>query len=399
MKLSFLSNRPNFDRPVVDSLLRHIEGMKAALYSLSNTIRFDAAALNNESLHQTAGAIHSEEFSNQDELRRWGGNKELYDLVVRMAKGELFPLNRREYGLCPASVQQKLKSISCLLELNTETENVYYRTLQGTMLVGKVNEPGSIFQYEKDTFKASWSFVFNKRFAEEIVGTVEFNSSSSKQSPIGFDNVTHQQTGILRTEYGTTSNFHGIATLEIGHPKVYLGGLDSIFVDHDAVLETITKTLPHPSREEILESAYTALEEFRQWLLKAPIDFARTAVDLFNEHSTYTLIRLDGFLSKNDIEENEKTLGEAYKYRLVTCREVENSTEFRGRFTEEKALIYSSSLNDPLPVDFLSPFNGPDEANPDRFKVLPHYTNVALVRLVSGIKDFLAVESLPKVTI
>lgn len=398
MKLSFLGNKPDFNRPVFESLLRHIEGVKTTLYSLSCAIRFDTTGLDCASLQQTAGAIHGGDFDRQEDLRRWGGNKELYDLVMRMTKGELFPLDRKEYGLCQAPVQQKLKSISCLLEINTTTKEVYYRTLQGTKHVGKAADPGSIFQYEKDVFKVVWPFVFNKGIAEEIVGKVEFSSSSSKQSPIGFDNVTHQQTAIQRPDYGTTSGFHGFATLEIGHPQIHLGGLDSIFVDHDTVLETITKTLPHPSREEILESTHTVLEEFRHWLLKAPIDFARVAIDLFNEHSVYTLIRIEGFLSKKDIEEG-KTLGDAYKYRFVTCREVENTTEFRGRFTEEKAQIYTSSLSTPLPVDFLLPFNGPDEANAGRFKVLPHYTNVALVRLVSGIKDFLAVESLPKVTI
>lgn len=389
MKLSFSGTRPSLERPAFHSLLRHIEGLKRTLYSLSTAIRFDTSALDSEQTQLTVGMIEELDRANKKDLQRYGGNKELYDLVMGMTRGELLPLEREEYGLCPPAIIRKLSSMASLIEFDEITKRVSYRTLKGTRYVGDLDNEGSVFKQIDTRYSATWNFGFDVGKPEEITGTVGFSTEHPARSPEGFETIIHKRESIRTFRPGFECDFVGKATLELNHPSVHLGGLSSIFVDHETVYREITKTLPYPEPGVILETTHAVLKKFRLWLIAATLEEAGSAIAMFNEHSRNTLIRIDGYLSKKDFEENKKTIGETYSYRIVTCREVEHNTVFRGHFTEEKTQIYTSPMNDTIHVDFLTPYNGPTEEFPERFKVNSAYTDVGLIRLVSGIEDFL----------
>lgn len=385
MKFSFLSSG-NFVESSLTALSNQLMNVRFALVHLSQMVRFDPSSMSKDDPRDIISHLQVEAHEERDQLIRHGGNALFYDMVKGIVAGELFPINRTVYENNKEEITKRQDYLS-LLFVNTSNDNgIYVNTIEGRRWVGStIDNP--LFTERDGKESLLWPIVFDKNKPEEIKGEFATTLTRVGNAELGFDRYC-LSSDTLRY-YSTSSSFSGLATLELGCPEIHVGDVNSQYINNEAINKIIFGDYVTPTLDEIKIATSDVLERFRQWINTAPIDDAKKAVDVFNKYSSTSLLRIDGYLVKAKEGEEQKSAEEVYSYRIATTKNLEHRSYMDYLHGNDEVTAYVSKFTDPLSPEFILPLFGPTEDNPEYHKVNRVFYRVNLIRLVSGLQDFL----------
>lgn len=387
MNFSFLNRNRMLDG-TIQALSQHLENLRMTVASLSQVIRIDLGPIQKDDARQFLSELHMDQFEELDAIRKYGGNRYFYDMVKGIASGELFPIDRPVYEDTTGAREKRSDYLSLLfMNIDRGDDGIYINTIEGSRLIGTTKHNPFIVKNEKK-IEGVWPIVFNKSEPDEIKGEVRVVLDYVRESNLGFDAFFLSTAS--RYVYSTSGSFEGYATLEPGRPIISLGGLESKYIDQEAINEIIIGDDVMPSQDEIIAAAVDVLERFRLWMGTSSREDCEKAKAIFNQYSHKTLIAIEGYMwQRRDEEEEVKTPDEVYSYRIATTDNLESYTERHIGYRERDIRVYTCDFKTEVTHDFLLPVLGPTEENPDFHKINRAFRTVNLIRLISGLQDFL----------
>lgn len=389
MKFSLMKGRDVIENSI-NILSQQLANIRYALVSVSNVVRVDLSSLSNDDPRAVPMEVLCGEHDRDEQLFRYGGNKTFYEMVRKIASGELFPIDRPIYNDREEHNQARVDFLSLLLfNVDCGDNGIYLSTIEGRKLLGLTTDNPLI---KRDGSDASciWNFRFNKDEPDEINGFYQAVLRNKEYiSSLGFGGFGCSSK--TKYVYATTSEFNGFATLELGHPSVLLGNVDSRYIDPQAVNDVILGDYRTPTQDEIMSAAVDVLERFRLWMCSADRAACERAKEIFNTQTDTTLISVEGFIEKirEGEEGEEKTPAEAYRYRIATIKNLEHYTQRHIGYGDDDIKVYGQPFNETVKHDFLLPLLGKTEEHPEFHKVNRAFHTTNLIKLISGLQDFL----------